>query len=164
MTINHVTNSFNNLPISRQGLGYAPNNRPDATIDEKIQEASQQQEIQKLKNRDREVKSHEQAHLNAAGGLALGAAHFSYITGPDGQRYASGGDVSIDVSEVANDPQATLRKAETIRRAAMAPAQPSAQDYSVAAKAAAMASKAAMELLKNTGETDQTGGRINIKA
>ncbi|MEQ1531836.1 MAG: putative metalloprotease CJM1_0395 family protein, partial [Methylococcales bacterium] len=107
----------------------------------------QQQEIQALKSRDQEVRNHEQAHLNAAGGLAVSGAHFSYTTGPDGQRYAVGGDVSIDIAEVADDPQATLNKADIIRRAAMAPAQPSAQDFSVASKAAAMANKARTELL-----------------
>jgi len=132
---------------------------------DKTQDIKQQQEIQKLKDRDQEVKAHEQAHLAAAGGFATGSAHFTYVTGPDGQRYATGGDVGIDVSEIPNDPQATLRKAETIRRAAMAPAQPSGQDYSVASKATAMAAKAAMQLLEtNKGTQGQLGSRLDIKA
>lgn len=114
----------------------------------------QQREIQALKARDSEVRAHEQAHLAAAGGLATSGASFQYVTGPDGQRYASGGEVGIDVSPVANDPQATLLKAETIRRAALAPAQPSGQDLSVASKAAAMANKASAELLLKTQGQD----------
>lgn len=169
MTINTVSNNFNFLPISGQAAGYARNN-PAAVAEarpaskEQTQQTAQQQEIQQLKDRDREVKAHEQAHLSAAGGLASGSAHFTYVTGPDGQRYASGGDVGIDISEIPNDPQATLRKAETIRRAAMAPAQPSGQDYSVAGRAAAMANKAAMQLAKLGSGSQSTGKHLDTRA
>lgn len=135
--------------------GKAADNKP---------QQDQQQEIQQLKARDQEVRSHEQAHLSAAGGLAVSGPHFSYSTGPDGQRYATGGDVSIDVAEVPGDPQASLRKAEAIRRAAMAPAQPSGQDYSVASQAAAMASKAAMELFTSNQQKNATGPRLHLEA
>lgn len=127
-------------------------------------EQQTQQQVQSLKNRDREVRSHEQAHLTAAGTIAISGAHFQYTTGPDGQRYATGGDVSIDTSAVANDPAATLRKAETIRRAAMAPAQPSGQDYSVASQAAAMAAKASVELIKAQQEPSRSGSLLNVTA
>jgi len=70
-------------------------------------------QIAELKARDQEVRAHEQAHLSAAGGIAVSGARFTFVTGPDGQRYATGGEVNIDVSEVAGDPEATLRKAET---------------------------------------------------
>lgn len=120
----------------------------------------QQREVQALKARDSEVRAHEQAHLAAAGGLATSGASFQYVTGPDGQRYATGGEVGIDVSPVANDPRATLMKAETIRRAALAPAQPSGQDLSVASKAAAMASKASAELLLKSREDSKLSGSL----
>ena len=51
----------------------------------------QQQEVAELKSRDREVRSHEQAHLAAAGPYASGAPSFTYQEGPDGRRYAVGG-------------------------------------------------------------------------
>ena len=104
------------------------------------------QEVAKLKARDQEVKAHEQAHLSAAGGLATSGATFTYQLGPDGIRYAIGGEVNIDTSPVAGDPQATLRKAETIQKAANAPAAPSDQDRKVAAQAAQMAAKAQQEI------------------
>ncbi len=126
------------------------------------EDQQKQQQIQALKDRDREVRNHEQAHLSAAGNIAVGGAHFQYTTGPDGQRYATGGDVSIDISSVSNDPEATLRKAEAIRRAAMAPAQPSAQDYRVASKAAAMAAKASIELLKLQPNTSANGSLLDV--
>lgn len=105
-----------------------------------------QQTLQKLQARDREVRNHEAAHLAAAAGIALSGANFNYQRGPDGQLYAIGGDVSVDTSTVAGDPQATIAKARQIRRAALAPAQPSTQDLSVAASAGQMEATAQAEL------------------
>ncbi|WP_198242899.1 putative metalloprotease CJM1_0395 family protein [methane-oxidizing endosymbiont of Gigantopelta aegis] len=128
------------------------------------------QKVQQLKQRDQEVRSHEQAHLSAAGGLAQGGPHFSFVTGPDGRRYAIGGDVSVNVAPVSGDPLATLQKAEQIKRAALAPAKPSTQDQRVAAKATAMQMKAQMELLnqnqelKNKKESNQSTPQIDISA
>lgn len=123
----------------------------------------QKSEIQALKNRDQEVRNHELAHLSAAGGIAISGAHYSYTTGPDGIRYATGGDVGIDTSTVAGDPEATLRKAETIRRAALAPANPSSQDQSVAAMAAEMASKARIDLMRLQQDTNTRGSKLDIR-
>nr|WP_159655886.1 putative metalloprotease CJM1_0395 family protein [Methylicorpusculum oleiharenae] len=109
--------------------------------------------IESLKARDLEVRAHEQAHISASAGLATGGASFTYQQGPDGKRYAIGGEVNIDTSSVPGDPSATLRKAETIRRAALAPANPSGQDYKVASKAAQMATKAQMDMIKLQQET-----------
>jgi hypothetical protein len=110
--------------------------------------ADEKRELEQLKARDREVHAHEAAHRNAAGSLVRGGAQFDYQTGPDGRRYAVGGEVSIDTSPVPGDPQATLRKADTVRHAANAPLEPSTQDRRVAAKAAQMAARARHELLE----------------
>ena len=99
-----------------------------------------------LKNRDREVKTHEQAHMAAAGGYAQGGPSFSYETGPDGKRYAVGGSVSIDTSSVSGDLQATIQKARVVRQAALAPADPSGADRQIAARASQMEAKAQREL------------------
>jgi len=104
-------------------------------------------EIAKLKQRDQEVRQHEQAHLAAAGPYARGGANFSYTTGPDGKRYASGGEVSIDVGEETT-PEATLRKMAAVKRAAVAPAEPSPQDRAVYAEAAQKETEARQELAK----------------
>ena len=101
----------------------------------------EQQRVQELKSRDREVRQHEQAHMAAAGGHARGGPSYEYTTGPDNRRYASGGEVSIDTSKVADDPGATIRKAQIIYRAAMAPAEPSSQDRSVALRGQADGSR-----------------------
>jgi len=105
----------------------------------------QLKEVEKLKARDRDVRAHEMAHLAAAGGLATSGATFSYQRGPDGVSYAIGGEVKIDTSSGSN-PEETLRKAQIIRGAALAPAEPSGQDRAVAAKASQMEAEARAEL------------------
>ena len=109
------------------------------------QQAQQQQQITELASRDREVRSHEQAHA-AVGGSYAGAPTYSFKRGPDGQAYAVGGEVSIDVSPIPNDPAATLRKMEVVQQAALAPAEPSSQDLRVAAQAQVLAAQARSEL------------------
>ena len=102
--------------------------------------------IQELKLIDAEVRQHERAHVAAAGILIRSGAQFSFVTGPDGQRYAVGGEVQIDTSGVPDDPEATIRLAQNIRRAALAPRQPSQQDRSVAARASQMEFEARADL------------------
>lgn len=116
----------------------------------------EQLEISELSQRDREVRAHEQAHA-AVGGQHAGAPTYSFKRGPDGQRYAVSGEVGIDVSTVPNDPEATLQKMEIVRRAALAPAEPSAQDLSVAATAQAQAAQARVELAQMRAEEQAQG-------
>jgi len=117
------------------------------------QQRLEQLEIAELATRDREVRAHEQAHA-AVGGSYAGAPSYTYTHGPDGQRYAVAGEVSIDTSAVANDPQATLSKMEIVVRAALAPAEPSAQDLRVAAQAQVQMVQARVELAElRPGET-----------
>lgn len=103
--------------------------------------------LQQLQQRDREVRAHEMAHVAAGAGLVTRGASYSYQTGPDGQRYAIGGEVGIDTSP-GGTPEESLAKAERIRAAALAPAEPSGQDRQVAAQAARMASEARMEIAR----------------
>ncbi|MFW5858194.1 MAG: putative metalloprotease CJM1_0395 family protein, partial [Planctomycetota bacterium] len=102
-------------------------------------------QIRQLQSRDREVRQHEQAHVAAGGQYVTRGASFSYQKGPDGKRYAVGGEVGIDTSPEST-PEATIRKMMQVRRAALAPAQPSATDRRVAAVAAQRVTRARMEL------------------
>jgi hypothetical protein len=102
-------------------------------------------QVQQLRSRDTEVRAHEQAHLAAAGQYAAGGPSFSYQTGPDGQRYAVGGSVPIDIGEEST-PAATIQKMRTVKRAALAPANPSAADRQIAAQAGMNEMKAIQEL------------------
>ncbi len=114
------------------------------------------EEIRQLQARDQEVRTHEAAHA-AAGGAYAGAPSYSFKRGPDGGSYAVDGEVSIDVSAVSGDPEATLQKAQKVRAAALAPAEPSAQDMKVAQQAQAMAAEARNELAKqNSPEVENT--------
>lgn len=105
----------------------------------------QQRQVQQLKEIDRKVRAHEQAHLAVGGDLVRGGATYSYQTGPDNQRYAVGGEVSIDASP-ARTAKETIPKAQHIRATALAPVDPSAQDQSVAARAARMESDARLQV------------------
>lgn len=109
----------------------------------------EQTEVAKLKARDTEVKAHEQAHIAAGGQYVRGGASFEYKTGPDGEKYAVGGEVSIDVSKVSDNPEATITKMQVVIRSAMAPANPSAQDRSVASSATRIANEARAEMMSN---------------
>lgn len=112
--------------------------------------------ITELSKRDREVRAHEQAHASV-GGRYAGAPSLSYQRGPDGRLYAVSGEVAIDTSPIPNDPRATLEKALTVQRAALAPSDPSAADRSIASKAAAIAGQARAELLTdNPDKTEST--------
>ncbi len=113
---------------------------------------SELKELTELKARDREVRAHEAAH-QAVGGQHAGAISYSYERGPDGAQYAVGGEVPIDVSPVAGDPQATIEKMRVVRFAAMAPAEPSSQDRAVAAQAMQTMLQAQAELA--SGESDK---------
>ncbi|WP_196140286.1 putative metalloprotease CJM1_0395 family protein [Aliikangiella sp. G2MR2-5] len=112
---------------------------------ERQREIQEKAEIQELKARDREVRAHETAHA-AVGGQLAGAPSLEFKTGPDGRRYAVSGEVSIDTSKVANNPQATVDKMRQVRQAALAPANPSPQDLKVAAIASQLANQALVEL------------------
>ena len=92
----------------------------------------QQQVVQELERTDAEIRRHEQAHASAGGPYA-GAPSYDYTRGPDGRLYAIGGDVQIDAAVVPGNPEATIRKMQIVRRAALAPASPSPQDQRVAA-------------------------------
>lgn len=139
----------------------------------------QAQMIRSLQMRDRQVRTHEAAHA-AASGAHAGHPTYTLQQGPDGRSYAIGGEVSISTSEIPNDPQATLEKAQTVRRAALAPADPSAADRAIAAKAMQTALNARREIAVQQDETGtfaaswhdeterddstQTGTRLNLRA
>ena len=116
----------------------------------------EERQVSKLKQRDAEVKAHENAHA-AAGGPYAGAPKLEYTTGPDGNRYATSGEVQIDSSPEKGDPEATIRKMDIVIRAALAPAEPSSQDLAVARQAQGERAKAQVELSKKREAERQQG-------
>lgn len=118
----------------------------------------EQQEVDDLKKRDKEVRTHEQAHM-AAGSPYTSAPKYEYTTGPDSRKYATGGSVDVDTSEEST-PEKTIEKAQTIKRSAQAPAEPSSQDKNVAAEANRMEREARAELAKQKRE--ENSGSSNL--
>lgn len=115
-------------------------------------------QVEKLRDRDREVRAHEAAHLAAAGRYARGGAKFTTVRGPDGRAYAIGGSVGIDTGREST-PEATIQKAEQVRRAALAPAEPSGKDRAVAAQAAKLKLDAQAELAQESRASSATNSQ-----
>ncbi|MCS6234235.1 protein-glutamate methyltransferase [Shewanella baltica] len=134
-------------------------------------QAQQQQQVDSLKARDSEVKAHEHAHATVGGQYAQSPS-FKYEKGADGQRYATDGEVQIDVSAVGGDPLATINKMKQVYAAAMAPVDPSSADIRVAAEALQKMNEAKVKLAEERQQqivdlqTTQTlvGADAQIKA
>ncbi len=112
--------------------------------------------LEKLKTADARVRAHEAAHLAAGAGVVTGGASFTYERGSDGRMYAVGGEVPIDAGK-ASSPEATVQKARQIVAAAMAPADPSPQDYRVAASAIIMEMQAKTEVMREAQDKLKAG-------
>lgn len=93
---------------------------------------AEQRQVAELQRIDTAVRAHEQAHINAGRNLVTSGPNYQYTYGPDGKAYAVAGEVGIDTSR-EREPEANIDKGQQIQRAALAPLDPSAQDYSVAA-------------------------------
>jgi hypothetical protein len=118
--------------------------------------------IRQLQARDTVVRAHEAAHIAAGGGTITSGASYAYQRGPDGREYAVGGEVGIDASPVPGNPKATMAKMAIVRAAALAPAQPSAQDQAVAASASLAEAQARAQAYQK--KPQQTGTIIDLTA
>jgi len=153
--VKHGSPSADTVQISREGHDRlrASDKQSDPNLAMEELSPEQNQTVEKLKKRDQEVKAHEKAHAAAGAGIVQGGATYQYQRGPDGKMYAVGGEVKIDTAP-ERDPEDTIRKMQQVRKAALSPTQPSAQDRSVAAQASQIEAEARAELTKkNTEET-----------
>ena len=132
--------------------------KPSTTSDNLTEE--EQAEVDELAERDEEVRVHEQAH-SSIGGQYAGSPSYSYEQGPDGKRYITDGEVQIDVSPIANDPQATIDKMRQVYRAALAPAEPSSADRSVANEAQQMIAEATADLARSDESSTSKTSTVN---
>lgn len=149
---NQMVPAIERPEVAAQGFRQnAPQQNKDAKVATDTFELTDEEKkiIQELKARDREVRVHEQQHRAAAGQYARSMS-FDYQVGPDNQRYAVGGQVNLDTSAIPNDPEATIEKMKQIKRAALAPAEPSGKDRQVAAQSdrEIMKQQAKLEKLK----------------
>ena len=146
-----ITDSFNNISVNEL---YSKLAQKQAQLQKAKDEESQQQVqskkdfydnssnpknydeedykrvLEKFKNKDSQVKVHEQSHA----GLAVSGISYNYQQGPDGKMYAVGGSVRLDTS-MPNDPQAAQNKLDKLQKAAVSSSDPSAADLSIANQA-----------------------------
>lgn len=166
---NDVENNADNSVSSGDKTSNAENNTQnnDKNAGQKnIGELSleEQRMVTELQAADTNVRAHEAAHMAAGGGLTSPAS-YTYERGPDNKMYAVAGEVGISTGE-GNTPQESLNKAQTIRRAALAPADPSPQDLKVAAQAASMEMSARAQIMQekmaqnsqNSNNSNETSG------
>lgn len=104
---------------------------PSKTVEPKTLSPEEQRVVAELQQIDRTVRAHEQAHLQAGHGVVTSGPNYTYTYGPDGKQYAVGGEVGIDTS-AEKKPEDNIDKGERIQAAALAPRDPSPQDYRVA--------------------------------
>ena len=130
---------------AKQDQSQAQQAQDQVTQAQEKQQAQQLQQVSALKTRDSEVKAHEHAHATVGGQYAQSPS-FKYEKGADGQRYATDGEVQIDVSSVGDNPLATINKMKQVYAAAMAPVDPSAADIRVAAQALQKMNEAKVKL------------------
>ena len=99
-----------------------------------IDKQKEQQKARKdalIKKNYDEIYAHELAHTSAAGSLAG-----SIVIEKNADGIPVGGHVDIKMPSLdKNNPQKTINDANTVIRAAMAPVDPSAQDFKVKAQA-----------------------------
>jgi hypothetical protein len=103
---------------------------------------------QRLQDIDAAVKAHEKTHLLILGGYAKGTIQYDYIILPNGEHYAVGGSIGVDLKPVPGDPEATIRKARIVRWAALGPNVPSVADKQIALEAYQMEMQAQRQLHK----------------
>lgn len=123
----------------------------------------EQKQVQKLKERDRQVRQHELAHMAAGAGLVTSGASYTYQKGPDGVNYAIGGEVGISTAP-GKTPDETIQRAQQIRAAALAPADPSGADRAIAAQASQMELQAQIEKAQQSDSETENGGTEQLAA
>ena len=132
-----IPSSFNWASIQAPDYGLVPG---------KALSSADKDLVKQLKALDKQVRTHEEEHLEAGGNLARGfGASYQYTAGPDGRLYATHGAVEVD-SYPVKDPQGAVDKAERTRKMALAPGlDASMEDQQVAAQAQRTANAAAAQ-------------------
>ena len=87
--------------------------------------------LEKFKQTDTNIRSHEQIHASI--GHTTAPIAYTYQKGPDGKMYAVGGSVRLDTS-IPNDPKAAAFKLDMLQKAASGPTDSSAADNTIAAQ------------------------------
>ncbi len=132
-------------------------------------ESNKQKAIEQLKSRDKEVRIHEMSHSTNPELIKIGSAQFDYTIGPDGKAYATGGRVTLSTGS-SKTPEEALAKAEALKRASMAPGEPSSQDFQALNAAQSMEYEARNQIytenknISNVSRSLQKGSNLNLYA
>jgi hypothetical protein len=116
------------LEKAANGKDYFENGSVPSNLDEK----DFQRVLQKFKNADAKIRSHEQIHASI--GHTTTPISYTYSQGPDGKMYAVGGHVRLDTS-IPDDPKAAQFKLDQIQKSASAPSDPSGADMMISSQA-----------------------------
>lgn len=116
---------------------------------------AEQRRVEELKRIDADVRAHEQAHIAAGQNLITSGPNYTYTYGPDGKQYAIGGEVGIDTSP-EKKPEDNIDKGERIQAAALAPRDPSPQDYRVAAVGSQLEAQGRSDLAAERAQSTQS--------
>ena len=137
---------------SQEKIEYSPGKGQPLPVDDKVLSLNsvlsdgEKEMLRELEARDIAVRAHEMAHMAAGAGLTSGPS-FTFQTGPNGQQYAIGGEVQINISP-GSTPEETMNRAKRILSAASAPTDPSAADMAVAMQATQMIQGAQVEITR----------------
>lgn len=107
----------------------------------------------KLQIADFGVRAQERQHFRAGGGLTS-LPEYGYQVGPDGELYATSGNVGIS-TPLSSDPKTAARNAQTAANAALAATDVSAQDVAVARSAQSNAANFTQEARKQAQVAQQ---------
>ena len=114
----------------------------------------QQQRQSFINERYKDIYAHEQAHKTIAGSYGG-----PIVIERDSTGIPVGGHVDIKMPVLdKNNPDKTIKHADTVIKSAMAPSDPSSQDYKVAAEAKQIKAQAMTEKNK------QPGSKLNLIA
>ena len=120
------------------------------------QQLSKEQYLKEREENNNHVLNHEREHLAAAGEFAVGGIHLDY----NSQGWATGGHVNIKMPTLdKSNPQKTIRHAEIVQKAALAPSDPSGQDLKVAAQASKVLFQAQQAMNNRENFTQNISGR-----
>ena len=124
-------------------------NRIDETALEASRELSEAElrELSRLQRRDDQMRLHEQVHVAKSADGALRRS-FTYVRGADNKTYAVSNSLKADFTPVPNDPEATVDKMKSIKRAALSDEARTPQSSLVAGQAAARERVAAEQIAK----------------
>ena len=125
--------------------------------------AEQRRAVAELQEIDRNVRAHEQAHIQAGRGVITSGPNYTYTYGPDGKQYAVGGEVGIDTSP-ERKPEANIDKGVRIQAAALAPRDPSPQDYRVATVGGRLETQGRSDLAQQRAEERSLETERNARA